>query len=205
MMRFAQTGLLGVLSCFPVPSLHAGELEVAPAPKRIYDPDEKPPGTFRGRVIGLSDDGITIKPEGSASTQWTRLLANGQKEAWIYRQDNTKPPMVFAFTANHKRIGVSSQGGQHKLADVQVGDIVKIDCYCYSGVMHCLGIEVHRRPGGKSRLPLATIASRRNTSTCVPSYCATRSSSRKKSRPRCYPCCSVAFLVECIIQVKRAT
>src|SRR5262249_38080327 len=79
-----------------------------------------------------------------------RFLANGQKVlVSIYKQDNTKPAMSFVFSANHKRIGVSSGPGQHKLADVRVGDVVKIDCYCYSGVMHCLGIEVHRRPGGR--------------------------------------------------------
>ncbi len=114
-------------------------------PQTPVPPDWDPP-TFCGRVIALSDKGLTIKPEGwvmlgiiSYNADWTL------KTNMIYKQDNTKPPRSFVF---HGHVLQTLGRSGHKVTDVQVGDVVRIECRRLHGIANCVDIVIERRPGG---------------------------------------------------------
>lgn len=126
-------------------------------------PDELPP-SYMGQVTAVSGETIVIKPKGNHKITATLSLGGGKVEQLAdYVQDNSKPPHSFVFsnellyyngtlpaTRFPKRgLGLTPQGGLHKISDVQIGDIVWITCRRDQGTDTCIEIQILRRPGGK--------------------------------------------------------
>jgi hypothetical protein len=115
-----------------------------------------------GRVISVTAESITIKPEGDLKHTYKRYHANGFTQSEEKVQDNNEPSRQFVFNdemlywngtlpAAHraKRISVSPPDGHHKISDVQPGDLVLIECRRVQGIDYCTELEIHRRPGGR--------------------------------------------------------
>jgi hypothetical protein len=116
------------------------------------------PSSYRGRIIGLVGKTVTIKPEGDLKIGQIKTLPGGAVEKRLYVQDNTGPPRTFAFHGMLLRFsGLDStyRGGvtpphdtDHKVGDLQIGDVVDIGCERLEGVDYCHRVSIQRRPGG---------------------------------------------------------
>ncbi|MBY0460280.1 MAG: hypothetical protein K2V38_23435, partial [Gemmataceae bacterium] len=58
------------------------------------------PSYFRGRVVTVGIEAVTIQPEGLQQEKSSIRGADGvlTDKRWVYVQDNTKPPKMFFFT-----------------------------------------------------------------------------------------------------------
>lgn len=141
------------------------ETPVAPPPNPVLDQDDCPVGTFRGRVVVVTGETITVKPEGFVAS---RSIENrgrpNQRVISIYKQDNTKPPSTLVFSdtlldingtlpANRRVLplaGVGKWERQHKLSVVRIGDHVEIETDVdVNKVPVCRSLEILRRYGGQ--------------------------------------------------------
>jgi hypothetical protein len=124
-------------------------------------PADWPPCAFVGKVVALSDETITIKPQGHLKIYRIPSSADRPaKKEQVYVQDNTKPARLFVFSdpllyfngtlpaARRRGLGLSPTTG-HKISDVQTGDLVFISCNRAKGVDYCTRLEIQRRPGGR--------------------------------------------------------
>lgn len=140
-------------------------------PKQNPKPDELPPvdksfepHDYSGRVTAVSEEAVTIKPEGFVRIDEIKVLPDGvTQQRKVYIQDNTKPPRTFVFTdgalLTNGTLPAARRAGppiavrvpyrQHKISDLQPGDFVQISCGQSKGVYFCSEIEIHRRPGGQ--------------------------------------------------------
>jgi len=113
--------------------------------------DDWVPIGFYGRVVALTPQTVTVKPEGNLTATLTWRSLDGTEHKKVYVQDNTKPPREFTFSEMLKP-GPNGVGGAaygHRVSDVQVGDVVHISCTRTRGVDYCRAIEIYRRPGGQ--------------------------------------------------------
>jgi hypothetical protein len=110
------------------------------------------PTTYRGRVVGLTNKTVTIKPGGSVQTNEVSFHPDKTvKEERVYIQDNNQPPRLFVFGDQllPRPNGACPVQHGHRIADLQMGDVITIGCSRFRGVDHCTRIEIYRRPGGK--------------------------------------------------------
>ena len=147
MLRTALAGLLSMVVCSLAEPTRGREPELAPPPRRILNQVDEFPHIFMGRVAAMTGQTITLKPEGYI--KFTTQLSTGEayELVSVYKQDNTKPPRTFVFHRDLLRGIVERR--HHKIADVQPGDVVWIDCRRLEGVDFCIEIEIWRRPGGR--------------------------------------------------------
>jgi hypothetical protein len=143
--------LIGLLVAPLAASYPPGDLP-RPAPMPIPVPKDWQPGSYRGRVVALTDKTVTIKPEGNLRMEIVSFHPDGTvKEKLVYVQDNTQPPRVFTFSDRllPRPNGQPGVAQGHKISDVRLGDVIYINCSQSRGVDHCSEIEIHRRPGGR--------------------------------------------------------
>ena len=129
MLIFATTlALSGTLVLFPLPAqpgrvTPATPLEVAPEPGlRIPSNGE----FFRGTVTELTRDTITLR------------LVTGKLRSF---------PVGMVLRSGRYYEG--EDPAAYRLADVKVGDLVRISCPELNGELRCETICIHRRPGGR--------------------------------------------------------
>jgi hypothetical protein len=147
-------GLLGVSLCAFGSDVPHPEPKPKPEPEPV-GPDWVPT-SYCGKVVGLTAQGVVIKPQGALKILEITPLPNGTTRERVYVQDYTRPPREFVFSdalfpdrPGSKR----SMLFEHWPADVRVGDFVFISCNRLRGTDYCTRIEIRRRPGGK--VPLA--------------------------------------------------
>jgi hypothetical protein len=122
------------------------------------DFDAFQPPLFGGKVVAMTKDEITIKPEGKImSPSFTRQPDGTTKETCRYVQDETKPPRTFVFTEEllyHSGLNPNYRGGGgaysgHLVNDVKVGDTVYISCTRMRAKDYCPRITITARPDEK--------------------------------------------------------
>jgi hypothetical protein len=151
-----------ILASVSLGSLHAEEPK--PKPRKVLLPARNDfyPHAFHGRVVSLTDETITIQPEGDFRIGEITFLPDGTVVERLYFQDNSQPAKTFTFSddmlatndtlpADRKDKGQKSpRVRQHKISDILVGDIVRINCWKRQGGGEtCLSIQIQRRPRGK--------------------------------------------------------
>lgn len=153
------------LSIFALAPVKGGELQLAPPPKPVLNQDDETPFTYCGRVVAVTGETITVKPEGYVCVLHTRAGRDGRAEVVsIYKQDNTKPPRTFVFSdtlldingtlPTDRRLlprgGVGAWERQHKISVVRVGDHVELETHVNTNkVPICASLEILRRYGGQ--------------------------------------------------------
>lgn len=129
-----------------------------PRPAPIPRPQPEPVGpdwvpcAYCGRVVGITEKGLTIKPERGLKIFIIKPLPDGTTREWVYVQDNTQPPREFVFNdcLFFDRPGPKTpRCGEHQVSDLRVGDFVEISCHRFRGLDFCTRLEIQRRPGGK--------------------------------------------------------
>jgi hypothetical protein len=142
-------------------ALQADEPKPKPKPPKVVLPvgDDYDPGVYLGRVTVLTEEKITIKPEGDLRTGPITFLPDGTEVHRLYVQDNTKPPKTFVFSDGvlafsdmlppGRKHSSTAAWGDHKVTEVLLGDLVFINYCRIQGIDTCTHIQITRRPGGK--------------------------------------------------------
>lgn len=133
-----------------------------PHPVRMVGPEYEPCAML-GRVESLSPDRVTIKPQGQFGIRGQSFYPDGSiREEYVYIQDNTKPARAFVFGDSlrifsdlpvpaARRVGLNhpARSREHKITDLQVGDVVMISYSPGAARDVCMSIRIQRRPGGR--------------------------------------------------------
>jgi hypothetical protein len=143
-------------------AVQADEPKPKPKPLKVVLPvgDDYVPTVYLGRVTVLTEEKITIKPEGDLRAGPITVLPDGTEVHRLYVQDNTKPPKTFVFSDSvlafsgmlppgRRYSGQTANWGDHKISEVLVGDRVFINYLRRQGIDTCINIRISRRPGGK--------------------------------------------------------
>ncbi len=119
------------------------------------DFDAFDPPVFGGKVVALTKDGVTIKPEGAWGSAHIVCQPDGtMKEVCRYIQDDTQPPRTFVFTEdmlyqsglNPTYRGPGAPYLWHPVTDVKIGDTVEIGCVHTPAKVYCTRITIKSRP-----------------------------------------------------------
>jgi hypothetical protein len=160
-MRQVAVLVLAAVTLSPIPlSVRAGGLGDASAEGKAQN-DLLP--SYYGRVVSVTGEAVTIKPEGVLKFEYKQALADGAVKRWERVQDNTEPPRTFVFSDSALSINgtlpatklakgpisVNCPVGEHKISDLRPGDVVWIGCQRFRGIDLCTDIRIQRRPGGK--------------------------------------------------------
>ncbi|MCI0705102.1 MAG: hypothetical protein L0241_28915 [Planctomycetia bacterium] len=143
--------------------------EPKPKPPQAVLPvgDDFVPSAYLGRVVNVTEETVTIKPEGDLKIGSISFHPDGTiKEERLYIQDNTKPPQTFVFSdglhwyngtlpaARRAGLVLTPHSGLHKISDLRPGDFVFINSYRRQGIDYCAEILIQRRPGGQVPLTI---------------------------------------------------
>lgn len=146
--------LVGSMSAAPVPPA------ARKPPPKLVGPDYEP-YMLLGRVESITPTTVIVKPEGNFKIEMNMCLANGVQEERLYVQDNMKPARTFVFSdrmlehngallpPGRRGRAVRPDRGEHKIADLRIGDRVIVDYGTQQGKTLCFKIHILRRPGGR--------------------------------------------------------